>query len=108
VVGTRPIEPVTFPAHDDAGSDASAAVKGQRNVFFEPVGYTPTSVYDGEALKSGNVLAGPAIVERMGDSVVVPPGYEAAVDRYLTMRLSAVPSDGEAASGGVESRIGVV
>jgi N-methylhydantoinase A/oxoprolinase/acetone carboxylase beta subunit len=108
VVGTRPIEPVTFPAHDDAGSDASAAVKGQRSVFFEPVGYTPTNVYDGEALKSGNVLTGPAIVERMGDSVVVPPGYEAAVDRYLTMRLSVVPSDGEAASGGVESRIGVV
>jgi len=36
------------------------------------------------------VVLGPAIVERMGDSVVVPRGYQAVVDRYLTMRLSPV------------------
>lgn len=90
VVGTRPIEPVVFPEYEDEGPDASAAVTGERSTYFEPVGFTPAQVYDGDALKAGNAVEGPAIIQRMGDSVVVPPGYQAVVDRYLTMRLSAV------------------
>jgi N-methylhydantoinase A/oxoprolinase/acetone carboxylase beta subunit len=102
VVGTRPIEPVTFPEHADAGSDASGALKGQREAYFETLGFTATSVYDGDALQAGNRLEGPAIVERMGDSVVVPPGYSAEVDRYLTIRLSALgASSGSKAGAGV-------
>jgi N-methylhydantoinase A len=109
VVGTRPIDPVTFPAHEEGGRDASHAVKGQRDAYFDPVGLTSTTVYDGDALTSGNVLDGPSIVERMGDSVVVPPGYQAAVDKYLTMRLSALPNaNGNTASAGAGGRIGVV
>jgi N-methylhydantoinase A len=89
-VGTRPIQPVDFPEHESRGEDSSAALKGERPVYFEPAGFAPTKVYNGDALGAGNVVEGPAIVERMGDSVVVPPGYRAVVDRYLTMWLSAV------------------
>jgi N-methylhydantoinase A len=89
VVGTRRIEPVAFPEHDSAGADASAALKGERSAYFEPVGYTATRVYDGDALGAGNEIDGPAIIERMGDSVVVPPGFRAQVDRLLTIRLRA-------------------
>jgi len=89
VVGTRPIEPVAFPEHDSAGPDASAALKGERSAYFEPAGFTATAVYDGDALRAGNEIDGPAIIERMGDSVVVPPGFRAQVDRLLTIRLAA-------------------
>lgn len=89
VVGTRPIEPVAFPEHDSAGPDASAALKGERSAYFEPAGFTPTAVYDGDALRAGNEIDGPAIIERMGDSVVVPPGFRAQVDRLLSIRLGA-------------------
>jgi N-methylhydantoinase A len=88
VVGTRPLDPVTFPAYDEVGDDASAALKGERNVHFDGVGFTSTRVFDGDLLKAGNVIAGPAVIERMGDAVVVPPDYTAVVDRYLTLRLS--------------------
>lgn len=108
VVGTRPIDPVSFPAHDEADPDASAAIKGQREAYFEPHGFTATTVYNGEALQAGNVIDGPAIVERMGDSVVVPPGYQGRVDRYLTLRLSAVAADNGTTPAGADSRIGVV
>jgi N-methylhydantoinase A len=89
VVGTRHVEPIPYVAHEDAGPDASAALKGEREAYFEPLGYTSTRVYDGEALKAGNLIEGPAIIERMGDSVVVPIGFEATVDPYLSLRLNA-------------------
>jgi N-methylhydantoinase A len=102
VVGTRPIEPVTFPEHADAGPDASGALKGQREAYFETLGFITTSVYVGDALQAGNRLEGPAIIERMGDSVVVPPSYAAELDRYLTIRLSslATSSGSKAGAGG--------
>jgi N-methylhydantoinase A len=89
VVGTRPVTPVSFPEQEPAGPDPGGALKGEREAWFEPDGFVTTRVYDGAALRSGNVVAGPAIIERMGDSVVVPLGYEAEVDPYLTLRLTA-------------------
>jgi len=104
VVGTRRIEPVAFPEHDSAGPDASAALKGERSAYFEPVGFTATRVYDGDALRAGNEIDGPAIIERMGDSVVVPPEFRAQVDRLLTIRLGAAAA--RAANGaGFASRV---
>jgi N-methylhydantoinase A len=108
VVGTRAVEAVSFRAHELEGEDAAHAVKRERDVYFEHLGYTPTPVYDGHALRAGNTLSGPAIIERMGDSVVVPPGHQAAVDRYLTLRLTSIEEAGTAASpeaaAGLEQR----
>jgi N-methylhydantoinase A len=90
VVGTRPIDPVAFPEHEDGGADAAGALRGERDAYFEPSGYIATGIYDGDALRAGNVIDGPAILERMGDSVVVPPGFRAEVDRLMTIRLGRV------------------
>ena len=87
VVGTRALERITFPVHEGGDSDASAAITGEREAYFEPDGFRATPIYDGHRLVAGNILAGPAIVQRMGDSVVIPPDYEAVVDEYLTLRL---------------------
>jgi N-methylhydantoinase A len=96
VVGTRAIEPIPFPEHDAGVPDSSGALKGERRAHFEPGGFISTQVFDGDALLPGNVVHGPAIVERMGDSVVVPPEYSAVVDRYLTLRLSSTDAAGSA------------
>jgi N-methylhydantoinase A/oxoprolinase/acetone carboxylase beta subunit len=45
-------------------------------------------VFEGGALDSGHVVEGPALIERMGDTVVVPPGYTATVDRHLTLWIA--------------------
>jgi hypothetical protein len=34
------------------------------------------------------MISGPAVIERMGDAVVLPPGYQATVDEYLSLSLS--------------------
>lgn len=99
VVGRRAIQRVDFPESEPAGDDASAARKGTRSVYFEPDGFVSTCIYDGARLAAGNVVEGPAVVERMGDSVVVPPGFRAVVDRFVTMHLSAAGGPPGAVAG---------
>jgi N-methylhydantoinase A len=87
VVGRRVLEPIAFREHPKGERDADAARRGERSAYFEPDGFRSTPVYDGALLQAGQVISGPAIIERMGDAVVVPPDYQADVDRYLTLRL---------------------
>ena len=48
-----------------------------------------TPIYDRERLKPGNRFAGPAIVEQMDATTLVPPGMTARVDRWLNLILEA-------------------
>jgi N-methylhydantoinase A len=89
VVGTRPVEHQARQAHELIGEGPEAAQSGTRRVYFERLGYVSTPVYNGYALAPGNRVTGPAIIVRMGDSVVVPPGYLARTDEYLSLRLTA-------------------
>lgn len=66
-----------------AGRDASAALKRKRPVYFKGGGsFTETACYDGNSLRNGNTLPGPAIIEERRTTVVVPEGWQIAVDRY--------------------------
>ena len=96
VVGTRLVEPVARQRHEIGTEDPSAAQRGDRSVYFEGVGYIPTPTYDGYELAPGNVVTGPAIIVRMGDSVVVPPGHRALADEFLSLRLTAAPGEVQA------------
>jgi N-methylhydantoinase A len=89
VIGVRQVAQTPMVREAEEGRDSSAAIKGERETYFEPLGYTTCTVYDGHRLRPGNVVDGPAIIERMGDSVVVPPAHQAITDSYLTLRLGA-------------------
>ena len=78
----------TFQSHPDAGPDASAARKGERIAVFDGES-RETPVYDGLALRHGNRLAGPALVEQPTTTIVVPPGYELECDEYDNYVLHA-------------------
>jgi len=67
--------PSTGRTLDDAG-------KGRRPVDYATEGVREASIYTGELLEPGMSLAGPAIVETKGTTVVVHPGNEGAVDEY--------------------------
>ena len=73
----------SFKAHPDAGPDASAAIvqqprglAGRGAATSSPRRSTPAS-----ACSPGNRFAGPAIVEQMDATTLVPPGMTARVDR---------------------------
>jgi N-methylhydantoinase A len=42
--------------------------------------FAPTPVYDGDGLRHGNRLQGPAIIEKVTTSIFVPAGFGVAVD----------------------------
>ncbi len=88
VTATRATEPMQFAEHEPSTPDASSAIKSTRRMFFEDVGFIETPVYEGSQLQAGNAIKGPALIERMGDSVVVPPEFSVEVDKYLTLVMA--------------------
>jgi N-methylhydantoinase A len=77
--------------YPDAGPDASGAITGQRPVWFpEAQDFVPTPIYSRDELKPGHRFTGPAIVEQMDTTTVVPPGMSARVDPYLNLILEVV------------------
>jgi N-methylhydantoinase A len=76
-----------YPALSDKKGSANpgAALKGQRQAYFSnngKSGFMQCNVYDDSKLKNGMSLSGPCLVERMGDTVVVTPQFDAVVDEY--------------------------
>ena len=69
---------VTVPGA--AGRAAEGAIKGSRRAYFpEAGGFVSTTVYDRYRLPVGEELAGPAVVEEDGSTLVVGPGAAAIV-----------------------------
>jgi N-methylhydantoinase A len=78
-IGTLPLERPRLDAVGEGGGVSS--VIGAREAWFaEAGGFTPTEVHAGHRLSPGQTLAGPSIIQRMGDTVVIPPGWHATVD----------------------------
>lgn len=87
VTATVPTLMDDLPAVEAGEADADGAIIGTRRAYFEGTGFVDSSVYDGSALKAGNRLEGPALVQRYGDSVLLPPGFSAEVDRYGNLEI---------------------
>jgi N-methylhydantoinase A len=77
-------------AHPAVGPDASGAIVSRRSVWMaEARDFVSTPIYAREALHPGSRFAGPAIVEQMDATTVVPPGMTARVDAYLNLILES-------------------
>lgn len=68
--------------HEPLGeADARGALKGRRPVYQPDAGaFADTPVFDGEQLRHGNRIDGPAIVEKVTTTVFVPRGFSLEVD----------------------------
>ncbi len=63
----------------DADPDAAVEAERTRAVFFPGPGFVATPLIARSALAAGTAVAGPAIVESMDSTVLVPPGWTATV-----------------------------
>jgi len=80
------VEKADLARYEDVGPDASAALTGQRDVWFpEAQDFVTCPIYDRALLKSGNAISGPAIIEQMDATTVMPPGTSAYVEPYLNI-----------------------
>jgi len=74
---------------DPAPGQLGDAKIGTRQVFFaESGGLVEADIYLRDQLHSGVEFAGPAIVEQLDSTVVLPPGSSAVVDDYLHIIIS--------------------
>ncbi len=71
-----------------AGTDAAAARKGERRIYdYLENEFTSAPIYDGDALKYGNRIAGPAIIEAVTTAIFVAPGHALVTDRHGTFAV---------------------
>jgi N-methylhydantoinase A len=68
---------------------APLAAANTRQVYFEETaGFVDCLVYERHDLRPGDRLSGPAVVEQMDATTVVPPGFLAEVDDALNLFLT--------------------
>jgi N-methylhydantoinase A len=78
---TGAIAKPALPVLPLAGQDPAAALRGNRPVYWPELGaWQDTPVYDGTRLTHGHQIAGHAIIEQPGTTVVVPAGARADID----------------------------
>ncbi len=71
----------SLPEAEIGAADSAHARRGQRRAFFPESGrFDSMPVYDGHALVAGNVVEGPALIERTDTTILVSESFVATVD----------------------------
>lgn len=83
-VGKTP-KPAFRPA--ELSRQAPGEAKERRPVYFGGHGWLETPVYDREDLAAGTAFAGPAIIDQLDSTTVVPPDTRAEIDEWLNIRI---------------------
>ncbi len=99
LVASAPRTPFELRAASASDDDASGALKRTRTCFWDGEALE-TPAYDGQLLRAGNIVEGPAIVEERTTTIVVPAGFTCAVDErknYVLQRTAAAGANGAAA-----------
>ena len=65
-----------------------ALAERERRVHFGDVGWITTRVVDRDALRPGDTVAGPAIIDQLDSTIVLPPGTTAVVDAVGNVIIS--------------------
>jgi N-methylhydantoinase A len=58
------------------------SLTARRTCYFAPNGYAETEIHAGDRVVADQVISGPAIIQRAGDTVVLPPGTRADADHH--------------------------
>lgn len=83
VVAVGRVSKLKFPKQRISSKNPAKALKTERGVFWEEFSqFVKTPIYDGDRLRYGNIIVGPAIIEERTTTVVIPPEYEVRVDRH--------------------------
>lgn len=69
--------------HKLVGEIPEEALKGERDCYWEDLGFTRTKIYEWGLLKPGNRVEGPAIIEAEATTVVIEPGWTFRMNPYF-------------------------
>jgi len=79
--------PFHLPKIKKGKADPSAALKRTRAAWFQGK-KVKTPVYNGELVRAGNKIPGPAIIEESTTTVVIPESYTCRVDQHKNYILT--------------------
>jgi len=87
VTGER--KPVPVESAEIASGVLKSALLEKRKVWFPETGYVVTPIYDRDRLPAETQIAGPAVIEQMDTTTIVPPKATLTQDHhgYLHMEL---------------------
>jgi N-methylhydantoinase A len=67
---------------------SSPPISHTRRAIFDGVAHE-TAIYARDCLRAGDRFAGPAIVEELSSTTVVPPGCDVSIDAFLNLEITA-------------------
>ena len=93
VTGLGLIERPNVPEAQPGSGGPASACTGRTQVYF-PQGRRRIDcpIYDRAALRAGNLVRGPAIIQQYDSTTVVEPDWQAVVDGWGTLRLDKAAS----------------
>ena len=99
-VGIGAIDELAWPELEAGDGDPSRARTLERDVVFDVEGapqQLATPFFDRDLLRAGDRISGPAVIEQYDSTTVVPPGFEAEIDRFGNIAITT-PTAAAAAS----------
>lgn len=92
VTATGETPKAEFAQHEKDSSEVEP--NSERNVVFdEEPSAIMTPVYERDKLLAGSLINGPAIIEQLDSTILVPPGLKAEVDTSLTITIQVPLAD---------------
>ncbi len=76
-----------FARHATDGGSAPQQIASRDVYFQEEGGFVATPVYVREDLPAGTKIAGPAVIDQLDSTTLVPPHVTAEVDEWLNIRM---------------------
>jgi N-methylhydantoinase A len=80
------VDKPTFAESPFMGKNASKAVKGKREIYYEGK-HIKVPIYDGPKMGHGNEIVGPAIIEEPTTTILLTPDWQLTCDRYSNYLL---------------------
>ncbi len=66
---------------DRPAASATGAVRSRRRMWFRAGGTVDAAILDRRSMPAGYLVAGPAVIELLESTILVPPGWQAAMDQ---------------------------
>ncbi len=86
VLGTMR-KPPRHTVHEGKAEPPIESVRTKKDVFFRGHGFVKAPVFKRDALRSGNRVSGPALIEEHASTTVVQPGDELTVDGFGNLQI---------------------
>ena len=87
VKASVPVERGNFNAGVEVGA-RTIAPRTHRKVYFDETGFVDCAVYERTTLRPRDTIEGPAIVEQMDATTVIPPDFTGRVDEHGNLMLA--------------------